>query len=59
LKSNFKNTIIFPNRFLGLTPDVSFLAEEQKWLYSPLVATQDNKLAFEVSLFILFEIKIS
>jgi heat shock protein 4 len=48
LKSNFKNTIVFPNRFLGLTPNSTTLPEEKKWLYSPLVTTEDNRIAFEV-----------
>lgn len=48
LKSNFKNTIVFPNRFLGLTPNSAILNEEKKWLYSPLVTTEDNRIAFEV-----------
>jgi len=48
LKSNFKNTVVFPTRFLGLTPDSPLLNEEKKWLYCPLVTTADNKIAFEV-----------
>jgi molecular chaperone DnaK (HSP70) len=48
LKSNFKNTIVFPTRFLGLSADSSILNEEKKWLYCPLVTTDNNKIAFEV-----------
>jgi len=48
LKSNFKNTIIYPNRFLGLTPDAPVLEEEKKYIFTPIVPTDDNKIAFEI-----------
>jgi heat shock 70kDa protein 4 len=49
LKSNFKNTIVFPTRFLGLRADSPLLAEEKKWLYTPLTTVEgDNRIAFEV-----------
>lgn len=49
LKSNFKNSVVFPTRFLGVTPNSPFLNDEKKWLYNTLVTTEDNKLAFEVT----------
>lgn len=36
LKSNFKNSVIFPTRFLGMRGDSALLAEERRWLYQPL-----------------------
>jgi heat shock protein 4 len=48
LKSNFKNTIVYPNRFLGLKNNCSFLEQETKHLYNKLATTADNKVAFEV-----------
>lgn len=48
LKSNFKNSIVFPTRFLGATPNSPFLNDEKKWLYNTLV-TEDDKVAFEVT----------
>jgi molecular chaperone DnaK (HSP70) len=47
MKSNFKNTIAYPLRFLALTADSPALKQESKWLYCPLVQ-QENKVAFEV-----------
>lgn len=48
LKSNFKNTIVYASRFLGLKPDSPLVTEEKKWLYSPLVTTASGQLGFEV-----------
>lgn len=48
LKSNFKNTIIFPTRFLGLRADSPLLAEEKKYLYTPLATVDGDRIAFEV-----------
>lgn len=46
LKSNFKNSIVFPTRYLGLRGDSAHLEEEKKWLYQPIVVTEDNRIAF-------------
>lgn len=48
LKSNFKNTIVFPTRFLGLRADSPLLPEEKKWLYTPLATIDGDRIAFEV-----------
>jgi len=48
LKSNFKNTVVFPSRFIGLKSDSPFFNEEKKWLYSPISIGADNKPIFEV-----------
>ena len=32
LSTNFKNTILFPTRFLGLRSDSCYINEEQKWI---------------------------
>jgi heat shock protein 4 len=47
LKSNFKNSLVYPTRFLGLKPDSALVNEEKKWLYTPLVTNTDNKLVLE------------
>jgi molecular chaperone DnaK (HSP70) len=47
MKSNFKNTICCPLRFLALSSQSSRVKNEAKWLYCPLV-TKDNKVAFEI-----------
>jgi len=49
LKSNFKNTVTFANRFLGIRADSPFFQEEKKWLYAPTTITQDNRLLFDVT----------
>jgi heat shock protein 4 len=49
LKSNFKNTVVYPNRFLGLRVDAPYYNEEKKWLYSPISTTPDNRLTFDVT----------
>jgi len=48
LKSNFKNTIVYPTRFLGLAPDAPVLEEEKKYIFTPIVRTEENRIAFEV-----------
>jgi len=48
LKSNFKNTIVYPTRFLGLAADAPILEEEKKYIFTPITRTDDNKIAFEV-----------
>lgn len=49
LKSNFKNTVVYPNRFLGVRVDAPFFQDEKKWLYSPVSTTPDNRLTFDVN----------
>lgn len=48
LKSNFKNTIVYPNRLLGLKANNSLLEQETKFLYSKTVPNAENKVTFEV-----------
>jgi len=49
LKSNFKNTVTFANRFLGIRADSAHFAEEKKWLYVPTTITPENRLLFDVT----------
>jgi hypothetical protein len=45
MKSNFKDTISFPSRFLGLRPENPFLRAEKKFCPAKLI-TKDDKVAF-------------
>jgi molecular chaperone DnaK (HSP70) len=47
LKSNFKNSVSYPIRFLGVKPGSSALQNEKRWIYSGVVETED-KIGFEV-----------
>jgi molecular chaperone DnaK (HSP70) len=47
MKSNFKDTVSYPSRFLGLRPDYSLLKSEKKFCPAKCV-TKDDKIAFEV-----------
>lgn len=47
INANFRNTIAFSPRLLGLTNEYSQLHQETTWLTNKVV-TQDNKLAHEV-----------
>jgi molecular chaperone DnaK (HSP70) len=47
MKSNFKNSVAYPIRFLGVKPGSSALENEKKWIYSGVVEA-DNKFGFEV-----------
>lgn len=47
MKSNFKDTISYPSRFLGLRPENPFLRAEKKFVPAKCV-TKDDKVAFEV-----------
>eukprot|EP01017_Pseudomicrothorax_dubius_P038516 TRINITY_DN5785_c0_g1_i1.p1 TRINITY_DN5785_c0_g1~~TRINITY_DN5785_c0_g1_i1.p1 ORF type:complete len:799 (-),score=299.01 TRINITY_DN5785_c0_g1_i1:160-2556(-) len=48
-KSNFKNTITYANRFLGLRANCPFLTEETKYLFSTITSdSPDGRLQFEV-----------
>jgi len=48
LKSNFKNTIVYPNRFLGIRADAPYFNDEKKWLYNAVTVQPDNKITFDV-----------
>ncbi|CAK94865.1 unnamed protein product (macronuclear) [Paramecium tetraurelia] len=48
-KSNFKNSIGFFNRFLGIQGKQAFLAEEMKWLTVPTSIHESGKTLFEVT----------
>ncbi|CAD8139164.1 unnamed protein product [Paramecium pentaurelia] len=48
-KSNFKNSIGFFNRFLGIQGKQAFRAEEQKWLTVPTSIHESGKTLFEVT----------
>lgn len=47
MKSNFRDTVSFPSRFLGLTPEYPFLRAEQKFCPAKCLP-KDNKIAFQV-----------
>lgn len=48
-KSNFKNTVNYFNRFLGITAKASFFQEEAKWLTVPTVLDDQGRALFEVN----------
>ena len=48
IKSNFKNTVTYPNRFLGLPGDYSQLRQETKFVPCKTLTTEAGKIAFEV-----------
>ncbi|CAD8045519.1 unnamed protein product [Paramecium sonneborni] len=48
-KSNFKNSVAFFNRFLGLHGEPTFRAEETKWLTVPTSINDSGKTLFEVN----------
>jgi molecular chaperone DnaK (HSP70) len=47
MKSNFKDTVTFPSRFLGLSPEYPLLRAEKKFCTAKFVQ-KDDKIAFEV-----------
>ena len=47
MKSNFKDTVSFPARFLGLRPDYPLLRSEKKFCPAKCV-NKDDRVAFEV-----------
>ena len=50
MKKNFKNTLQFFSRFLGLNQDcVEQLEEEKKFITYKVINTENKKIAFEVS----------
>ena len=48
-RSNFKRTIIYPNRWLGLQKDWPFRAEEGKYAYTKPVEDKTGKLGFKIN----------
>ena len=47
-RSNFKRTIIYPNRWLGLQRDWPFLEEEAKYAYTKPVEDKTGKIGFKI-----------
>jgi heat shock 70kDa protein 4 len=47
MKSNFKDTVTYPGRFLGLSSEYPFLKAEQKFCPAKCIA-KDDKIAFQV-----------
>lgn len=48
-KANFKRTIVYPNRWLGVQPTWPFVAEESKYANVKPVVDKANKLGFEIT----------
>ena len=48
-RSNFKRTIIFPNRWLGIQKDWPFRSEEAKYGYTKPVEDKDGRLGFKIN----------
>ena len=48
-RSNFKRTIIFPNRWLGIQKDWPFRSEEAKYGYTKPVEDKTGKLGFKIN----------
>ncbi|CAG9313505.1 unnamed protein product [Blepharisma stoltei] len=48
LMTNFRNTVLFPTRFLGLNSSCQNLHNESKWLTNKLVTLEEGKIAHEV-----------
>jgi len=48
-KSNFKNTICYPFRFLGMKGDSPHLGQESKFIYNKLTTLPDNRVGFTVT----------
>lgn len=47
MKSNFKDTVAFPQRFLGLSPDNPFLKAEKKFCSAKCI-NKDHRIAFDI-----------
>ena len=47
-RSNFKRTIIYPNRWLGIQKDWPFRAEEAKYAYTKPTEDKSGKLGFQI-----------
>jgi heat shock protein 4 len=50
IKSNYANTVLYPNRYLGLTPEWPFLNEEKKFALCQPVVNENGELVFEADL---------
>eukprot|EP00331_Platyophrya_macrostoma_P004412 CAMPEP_0176425616 /NCGR_PEP_ID=MMETSP0127-20121128/11484_1 /TAXON_ID=938130 /ORGANISM="Platyophrya macrostoma, Strain WH" /LENGTH=788 /DNA_ID=CAMNT_0017806789 /DNA_START=42 /DNA_END=2408 /DNA_ORIENTATION=+ len=48
-KSNFKNTVAYPFRFLGMKGDSPHLGQESKFIYNKLTTLADNRVGFSVT----------
>ena len=48
-KANFKRTILYPNRWLGVQPTWPFIAEESKYSNTKPIVDKANKLGFEIT----------
>ena len=48
-KANFKRTILYPNRWLGVQPSWPFIAEESKYSNTKPIVDKTNKLGFEIA----------
>ena len=48
-RSNFKRTIVYPNRWLGIQRDWPFRAEEAKYSYTKPVEDKTGKLGFKIN----------
>lgn len=49
LKSNFKNTVIYPLRFLGMKGNSPHLDYESKFIYNKLTTLPDGRIGFSVT----------
>jgi heat shock 70kDa protein 4 len=47
LSTNFRNTVLYPTRFIGLSPSSPNLEEEKKWITHP-INTDTNEILHEV-----------
>lgn len=47
IKSNFSNTVIYPNRYLGQNPEWPLLQEEKKFALCQPLVNQQGELVFE------------
>lgn len=48
MKSNFKNTVTYFTRFLGMNYDSPLLQEEKKFIYAPIVRMPNGKMGFRL-----------
>lgn len=48
MKSNFRNTVTYFNRFLSMDFDSQLAQEERKFIYAPTVAMPNGKLGFRI-----------
>jgi hypothetical protein len=48
MKSNFRDTVNFPTRFLGINADYPHLKEETKFVPCKIIKGEHHKLLFQV-----------